>query len=340
MSDWQDSEVAEFRAAYHTLSIQGYCTVATAVFFLYEAAITSGAEVRYFWKSRISSPAVLYFLNKYVAVAQYALTLAVRLPVYSDLSCSLSQKALLALDLAKFIPWAAFSALRAFALSKSWCLSILILVLSVVPFGLNVYGYFVIGTIGFVDPVAGCVSVSSGLTVEEYTRFVSISRGCLIVADVLLIAITLHSTVRRSVFSQLADARSLHSIMLRDGALYFLYVRFCLTGVVAALNFTLTTFVASRVLLILNILHLSFTLSSISINGAGSNITLFTEPCTTVLVGRFLIHLQEAGTRTLRVNTDDPLHLAVTSTPSFVRAGMGTVADDPSYGNKPEPEVS
>ena len=57
------------------------------VFFLYEAAITSGAEVRYFWKSRISSPAVLYFLNKYVAVAQYALTLAVRLPVYSDLVC-------------------------------------------------------------------------------------------------------------------------------------------------------------------------------------------------------------------------------------------------------------
>ena len=59
-----------------------------------------------------------------------------------------------------------------------------------------------------------------------------------------------------------------------------------------------------------------------------------------MLVGRFLLHLQEAGTRTLRVNTDDPLHLAVTSTPSFVRAGMGTVADDPSYGNNPEPEVS
>ena len=59
-----------------------------------------------------------------------------------------------------------------------------------------------------------------------------------------------------------------------------------------------------------------------------------------MLVGRFLLHLQEAGTRTLRVDTDDPLHLAVTSTPSFVRAGMGSVADDPPCGNNPEPEVS
>ena len=54
-------------------------------------------------------------------------------------------------------------------------------------------------------------------TTNVHSSVVSISRGCLIVADVLLIAITLHSTARGSVFSQLADARSLHSIMLRDG---------------------------------------------------------------------------------------------------------------------------
>lgn len=48
-----------------------------------------------------------------------------------------------------------------------------------------------------------------------------------------------------------------------------------------------------------------------------------------MLVGRFLVHLQESGTRTLRVESDDPLHLSSESIPSFVRV-ISLKADHPS----------
>ncbi len=48
-----------------------------------------------------------------------------------------------------------------------------------------------------------------------------------------------------------------------------------------------------------------------------------------MLIGRFLVHLQESGTRTLRVGSYDPLHLSPDSTPSFVRV-TSLRADHPS----------
>lgn len=45
-----------------------------------------------------------------------------------------------------------------------------------------------------------------------------------------------------------------------------------------------------------------------------------------MIVGRFLLHLQEWEAHNLRVNSDHPLHFSGGSTPSFVNRAMGTVA--------------
>ncbi|KAI1791857.1 hypothetical protein LXA43DRAFT_381020 [Ganoderma leucocontextum] len=84
--------------------------------------------------------------------------------------------------------------------------------------------------------------------------------------------------------------------MLRDGILYFL------------------------VLLSLNVLHLAFTLSA-TFGHLISNIAIFEDQITAVLVSRFLLDLQTANQRSLKLSTNDPLHL---STGTF--DGGGSVA--------------
>ncbi|PIL24638.1 hypothetical protein GSI_12522 [Ganoderma sinense ZZ0214-1] len=85
--------------------------------------------------------------------------------------------------------------------------------------------------------------------------------------------------------------------MLRDGVLYFL------------------------VLLSLNVLHLAFTLSA-TFGHLISNISIFEDQITAVLVSRFLLDLQTANQRSVKLNSNDPLHL---STGSF-NDGGGSVA--------------
>ena len=63
--------------------------------------------------------------------------------------------------------------------------------------------------------------------------------------------------------------------------------------------------------------------------------------CTAVLVSRFLLHLQESAARTLRVDSDHPLHLSMDSArgvPSFVRF-VGSIGYRASQEEEPRPEI-
>lgn len=57
------------------------------VFFLYEACITFGDEVEYFWKPRVTGASLLYLSNKYVAIAYHSTSLVSRLPIYDNKVC-------------------------------------------------------------------------------------------------------------------------------------------------------------------------------------------------------------------------------------------------------------
>ncbi|KAI0794719.1 hypothetical protein C8Q74DRAFT_1407218 [Fomes fomentarius] len=86
------------------------------------------------------------------------------------------------------------------------------------------------------------------------------------------------------------------------------------------------------VLLCLNVCHLSFSLANIFIFTDGSPISYistFTKPITTILVSHFLLDLQEAYQRTVRVDSDDVLNLGSnSSTPSFVDRVTGSIGSD------------
>ncbi|KAI0794445.1 hypothetical protein C8Q74DRAFT_576772 [Fomes fomentarius] len=122
----------------------------------------------------------------------------------------------------------------------------------------------------------------------------------------MLIAITLRNAQWKTLLPWGTKTKTLSSILQHDGTLYFV------------------------TLLVMNTLHLTFSLTSIfsAIAGGGgtSNIPLFTEPLTSMIVGRFLLHLQEWEAHNLRVNSDHPLHFSEGSTPSFVNRAMGSVA--------------
>ncbi|KAI0738531.1 hypothetical protein C8Q80DRAFT_1124690 [Daedaleopsis nitida] len=276
MSFSPDSDTAELIAAYDSLSENlspplsdmPFLKVSFAVLLVYECVISIGSEVEYFWKGKLAVSAVLYLLNKYLALTVALLSITVFLPIFTEhrvynLYLGLSETA--------------FSALRAFALSKTRLLSIFVFLLSVVPFGINITQYFTIGVNGDIDPVFGCIN-DSEFTV---TQIVDIPKQNI-----------------------LSRTYSIQSTLLRDGTVYF------------------------SILVALNALHLTFSLTSIYIpsqvfgNGLGSYVSVFTGPCTAILVSRFMLHLQESASRTLRVASDSPLHLSVNSSedaPSFVK---------------------
>ncbi|RPD59049.1 hypothetical protein L227DRAFT_654427 [Lentinus tigrinus ALCF2SS1-6] len=99
------------------------------------------------------------------------------------------------------------------------------------------------------------------------------------------------------------------------------------------------------VLFILNTLHLILILLSVAIEGGSSYITIFTAPLTAILMSRFLLQLQEASQVTVRVDSDDPLHMSLNGsedTPSFVRSLGGVIDPDlrhDDFDNNPEPDL-
>ncbi|KAI0682247.1 hypothetical protein C8Q76DRAFT_804367 [Earliella scabrosa] len=145
-------------AAYGVALTENYCWVATGVLLLYESVITVGSEVEYFWKPAFTTAAGLYFLNKYSAVAYYSMSLALYLPIFTDQKVTLHANRM-----------TAFSTLRAFALSKNWYMSTIVLVFSVIPIVVNIWHDSVIHFIGYVDPIESCITTDGGTISQAVT---------------------------------------------------------------------------------------------------------------------------------------------------------------------------
>ncbi|RPD81464.1 hypothetical protein L226DRAFT_608689 [Lentinus tigrinus ALCF2SS1-7] len=194
--------------------------------------------------------------------------------------------------------------MRAHGLLKNWVLSTLILVLSFTP--LVNFAMFPLGLTGMSDPVVGCVANILRITPNEPIMFVSLARAGLILADFILIVLTWVTLAIGPARPHLHlgdnSRRSLAAIMLWNGLMYFV------------------------ILFILNVLHLSFTLTSIFGIDEPSNITLFTDPVTSILTWHFLLDLQEANQRDLKLDSEDPMHtsMSITGSLNFARV-MGSI---------------
>ncbi|TBU57748.1 hypothetical protein BD310DRAFT_791608, partial [Dichomitus squalens] len=107
---------------------------------MYDSIITTGDEVRNFWGRKVTGGAVLFWLNKYMTLLYMVWDLGsnlnksveVRALLLLNFSCSLSRQVEPTTPISL-----AFAGIRVYALQKSWPLSCITFLLSMVPVGIN-----------------------------------------------------------------------------------------------------------------------------------------------------------------------------------------------------------
>ncbi|RPD72537.1 hypothetical protein L226DRAFT_561756 [Lentinus tigrinus ALCF2SS1-7] len=257
---------------------------------LYDYFLTFDLEVELFWRHKLTGASVLFALN----------------------SCNRIVKSTQIIGYLIYIPWAntdrqdysAFSAMRGFALTRNRGIAAVIFTLSIAPIGVNV-AQLVSGISSAPWPVIGCVSTFSA-TPQEVIIVPIVSRGGVIIADFILVVATwrtLGTSVVHASITKISRG-SLAAIMLWNGSLYF------------------------GVLLVLNILHMTLSLTS-ALGNPLSFMTALTEPLTSILVSRFLLDLQKENQRDVKLDSDDPLHFSESRSSgslNFARA-MGSISE-------------
>ncbi|KAH9927908.1 uncharacterized protein BXZ73DRAFT_48710 [Epithele typhae] len=290
-----------------------FITSATVI-LIYEYVITFDREVLLFWSRRLSPASMLFFVNRYLPLIGNLMSIFSNIQMSDEVnvcrlgsnhghdcnltpafSCTRYMQVASAFDILNLVPSAIFSCLRTFALTRSKPLAGLVLALSIVPFGLNMsqYGFNIRG---LDDSLIGCTNILTRVA-HVFSTVVIISRSCTIISDAILIWVTWKTLPRQGLAFAThikGSVPSFSSILMINGTIYF------------------------AVLLILNVLHLAFTLSSVFNNPGAltSNLSQFTLPLTAVLISRFLMGLQEANRATVRVGAvsgDDALAMSMTS---------------------------
>ncbi|RDX46096.1 hypothetical protein OH76DRAFT_1407228 [Lentinus brumalis] len=310
---------------FNAITAENYCAAAASALFIYDTIVTFDREVACFWTHKRAAASLLFFANKWIYMTISVLDLVQLRPFPSDKSCSQFQVVGFAFVILQFVPAAVFSALRAYVLGSSKLLGLIVLVLSLAPVGVNLvqYAYEMSGQ-NF--PPFGCLEVDkTTVAIALRRRLISghrpwrmlIFKNCtvvissripLIVADLLLIYITWTKLSSRSTFDDVRSSKrlSLPGILFRTGTIYFV------------------------ALFILNVLHLSLTLTSLTGKDRTSvtKVTVFIAPVSAILVSRFLLELQAANQMVVRLDPDDPLHSSRNpyDKPSFISSLGGSIS--------------
>ncbi|RPD63548.1 hypothetical protein L227DRAFT_572699 [Lentinus tigrinus ALCF2SS1-6] len=269
------AEIAEIVAQADSLITYDLCAMAAIVLYVYEYLITFPEEVAYFWRVKPTGATVLFFLTRYTTMACLLFEFVIGFISFPGTSCNFTSNLDDFIESMQYLPWAGFAALRAYALSRSRPLSSIVFVLSIVTIVVNLVDMF-----KFVEPAVlpffGCTLVDT-ISPELAIGFAIAARASLIIADAILIVVTWVKLSRGSATSP----GSLMHVVLRDGTIYFI----CL--------------------LILNTLHLSFTVAAIATPGVrpDSNVIAFLEPVTAILISRFMLNLQAVNRDALQLNS-------------------------------------
>ncbi|RPD69785.1 hypothetical protein L226DRAFT_575270 [Lentinus tigrinus ALCF2SS1-7] len=181
-------DTGAFVTAFSELLIGNYAALSTAGLFIYECVITFGDEVNLFWMRPFTGATALFTSNRLlVLVYHFYILITAFIPLSEQVrrlfhashserltdyrlpqSCSDIAIASYILDVLQYFPWAAFSAMRTYALSRRWPLSVFVFLLAIAPVGINLANFdFHVG--GVIIPGIGC-SASDSSTVETARR--------------------------------------------------------------------------------------------------------------------------------------------------------------------------
>ncbi|TBU39372.1 hypothetical protein BD309DRAFT_983110 [Dichomitus squalens] len=133
--------------------------VAAAAVFLYDTIITTGEEIRCFWGRKITGAVILFWLNKYMTMLVLVWGLATGLNISNE-SCARSVKGSATVQILLFIVQGAFTAIRVYALRRSFTLCAVTAFLSFVPFGIN-FATIRFGFTGEKIPILGCIQIDN-----------------------------------------------------------------------------------------------------------------------------------------------------------------------------------
>ncbi|KAI0659123.1 hypothetical protein C8Q70DRAFT_933866 [Cubamyces menziesii] len=204
--------IADFQTTYtYNLTFMG------AVAWLgWEYLITLDREVRLVWRCKINSASVIFLLNRYIMLVQFAVQLPLSFLI-SDESCIVLNRVLAVFSVAPYFVWAAFSSLRAYAMSnRTWPIAILVYLLSIATACYNIYNFIHLVPLNLPPPIY-CIPTFPGLTVTFLDHWTTATRVCLIVADALVIGVTWWRTYRFRQSAARANVKtSLLQLLLRD----------------------------------------------------------------------------------------------------------------------------
>ncbi|RPD58179.1 hypothetical protein L227DRAFT_190595 [Lentinus tigrinus ALCF2SS1-6] len=176
-----DASDAATISLFNALYVQEYANTAVSVLFMYDALITFDREVACFWESKWTGAPLLFFANKWISMTVYVMALIVQflsfpsdkrlsycLLKYSAMihdvrSCSSFGIALSVMQLVQFVPWAVFSGLRAYVLSRSKLLGLFAFALSLAPVGANMT-HLAYDFVGFMYLPFGCLATDNTTT--------------------------------------------------------------------------------------------------------------------------------------------------------------------------------
>ncbi|KAI0326346.1 hypothetical protein GY45DRAFT_1381732 [Cubamyces sp. BRFM 1775] len=228
-----------------------------------ETYYTLAAFVRLVWGRKVTGATVLFILNRYWLFLEYITQVVTTFPI-SEKSCDVVGYMAIAGNAGPPFVWAAFSALRGYALSgRRYWVALLILLFFVPHMTLTcIYYTKLVPTLA--PPPFNCL-LASNIAESTWVHFTIASRTCLIVGDLIVLAVTWQSTFNIARAARMARMRvSLTYSLLTDGTLYFV----CL--------------------LILNVVNIV-----VNVVNNTSAVSAFQDPITSILVSRFLLNLRD-----------------------------------------------
>ncbi|KAH9846946.1 hypothetical protein C2E23DRAFT_946664 [Lenzites betulinus] len=269
--------------------------MATFALIFYDYAITLDREVTFVWGKRFTGATALFILNRYLSLLKYPIYIVNQLPLSDKVvpSCTIVSIYSMVAQILPYIVWAAFSALRVYAITgQNWKAALAVVLPGSLLFISNIALYAGVYMQNYPLPLGCIIFLTLPADIYNSSRLLTVliaTRSCAILSDALVISITWWRTWGiRKLVAQANVKVSLASLLLRDG-----------------LSFV-------SVLLIANVFHIAF-----SLTGRFTLTLTMEEPLTTILVSRFLLNLREADASRA---VDD---LDAMSRPSFVGGPNG-----------------
>ncbi|KAI0922480.1 hypothetical protein AcV7_006006 [Taiwanofungus camphoratus] len=287
--------------AIHEINITNYCLTAATVLFIYDYIITFDQELEVVWRRKTTWSSVLYLLNRY-CVIPYLVT---QVPFMQDTHCKstyIVAQVGNGIECVLYFLWAAFSALRVYAINdRGRRLPILIVLLGSVPSITNIYNASQQVAITLPQPIP--CAVISKLPLAKSNKFAAATRACVIASDALVLLITWRTTYAIKKAADDKDIKvSTITLLLRDGTIYF--------GVLFGLN-------------VLDILLWSLDV----FDGMPVFITVFSP----ILICRFYLNLRQVHLSTHSITSES--QQSEMSDPKFASRVVGNMGAPLNHGS-------